>query len=288
MPELPEIETVKEQLASRIAGKKIIKIEILEKKQFIGDKTKIIGKKIDRLWRRAKMLAVDIDKLVLLIHLKMTGQIIYLDDNNKSISVGGHPLPFSSAQLPNKTTRVVIELSDHSWLFFNDLRKFGWMKVLAKRKVTRELSALGPEPLGEEFSLEYLRNTLSKTRRAIKTILMDQAKIAGIGNIYASEALFEAGIDPRRKANSLLDQEVADLHQAIRRILAKAIKYDGTSAADRVYVKPDAFPGRYQNFLKVYQREGEKCLVCAGKIKRVIQVNRSTFFCPKCQKSVDS
>jgi len=283
MPELPEVETVKKELAKRIIGQKIVQVKILEKKQFFGDPELIIGQKIVKLWRRAKILAVDINGLTLLIHLKMTGQIIYLSSKKKLISVG-HPLPFGPDQLPNKMTRIIIGLDDGSRLFFNDLRKFGWLKVLTKKQAESELSSLGPEPLGKDFTLKYFINSLKKTRRTVKTVLLDQAVVAGIGNIYANEALFEAEIDPRRQANSLSDQEIAKLHQAIKRILLEAINYGGTSAADQAYIKPDTSPGRYQEKLRVYQRNGQKCYRCGGIIARFNQNGRSTFWCPGCQK----
>ena len=283
MPELPEVETVKKELAKRIIGQKIVQVKILEKKQFFGDPELIIDQKIVKLWRRAKILAVDINGLTLLIHLKMTGQIIYLSSKKKLISVG-HPLPFGPDQLPNKMTRIIIGLDDGSRLFFNDLRKFGWLKVLTKKQTRAELSNLGPEPLGKDFTLKYFINSLKKTRRTVKTVLLDQAVVAGIGNIYANEALFEAEIDPRRQANSLSDQEIAKLHQAIKRILLEAINYGGTSAADQAYIKPDTSPGRYQEKLRVYQRNGQKCYRCGGIIARFNQNGRSTFWCPGCQK----
>jgi len=283
MPELPEVETVKKELAKRIIGQKIVQVKILEKKQFFGDPELIIDQKIVKLWRRAKILAVDINGLTLLIHLKMTGQIIYLSNKKKLISVG-HPLPFGPDQLPNKMTRIIIGLDDGSRLFFNDLRKFGWLKVLTKKQAESELSSLGPEPLGKDFTLKYFINSLKKTRRTVKTVLLDQAVVAGIGNIYANEALFEAEIDPRRQANSLSDQEIAKLHQAIKRILLEAINYGGTSAADQAYIKPDTSPGRYQEKLRVYQRNGQKCYRCGGIIARFNQNGRSTFWCPGCQK----
>jgi len=284
MPELPEVETVKRKLEKRIVGSRINQIKILERKQFLGDPQKILGQRIKGLWRRAKILAIDVGNFSLLIHLKMTGQIIYLPgDKGKLISVG-HPLPFSSDRLPNNTTRIVIGLDDGSWLFFNDLRKFGWLKVLTGEQVVRELSGLGPEPLGEDFTLELFRQKLTGTRRAIKIVLLDQSIVAGIGNIYANETLFKAGIDPRRRADSLSLQDLIRLYRAIKSILAAAIEHNGTSAADRAYLGPDALPGHYQDFLKVYQREGERCSRCGGKVRKIIQANRSTYFCPGCQK----
>lgn len=284
MPELPEVETVKRQLEKRIVGRKINQIKILEKKQFFGNPEKILGQKINRLWRRAKILAIDIGDFNLLVHLKMTGQIIYLPgDKGRLISVG-HPLPFSPVQLPNNTTRVIIGLDDGSRLFFNDLRKFGWLKLLTGNQVEEELSGLGPEPLGEDFTFEEFRRKLAETRRAIKVVLLDQSVVAGIGNIYANEVLFLAQIDPHRQASLISSREAAVLYRAIKKILSEAISCGGTSAADQAYVQPDASLGRYQEKLKVYQREGEECFRCGGTIKRFRQGGRSTFWCPGCQK----
>jgi formamidopyrimidine-DNA glycosylase len=284
MPELPEVETVRRQLEKRIVGSKISRIKILEEKQFFGDPKEILGRKIKGLWRRAKILAIDIDDFSLLIHLKMTGQIIYLPGDKGDLISVGHPLPFSPDRLPNNTTRIIIGLGDGSRLFFNDLRKFGWLKVLTSDQVKEVLLGLGPEPLGEDFTLGLFRQKLAKTKRAIKLALLDQAIVAGIGNIYANETLFKAGIDPRRRANSLSFKELTRLYRAIRSILAAAIEHGGTSAADQAYLKPDALPGHYQNFLKVYQREGEECFRCDGRVMKITQANRSTYFCPGCQK----
>ncbi|MDD3531724.1 MAG: bifunctional DNA-formamidopyrimidine glycosylase/DNA-(apurinic or apyrimidinic site) lyase [Candidatus Shapirobacteria bacterium] len=283
MPELPEVETVRRELEKRIVGKKIAKIEVLEKKQFLGDPKKVVGREIKSIWRRAKVLVIDINGLILLVHLKMTGQIIYLSNKKRLVSVG-HPLPFILNQLPNKTTRLVINLDDSSRLFFNDLRKFGWFKLLTKKQAEVELADFGPEPLGKDFTLRYFINSLGRTRRVVKMALLDQRLVAGIGNIYASEVLFAARVSPRRQANSLSDQEISRLYRAIKEILSEAIDYGGTSAADQAYVRPDASPGRYQNKLGVYQREGKPCYSCGGIVKKIKQNNRSTFWCPGCQK----
>ena len=165
------------------------------------------------------------------------------------------------------------------------MRKFGWIKVIPDQKSEQKKEEYGPEPLEEKFTLEYLQDIFSKTRRAIKIVLMDQKKIAGLGNIYANEALFEAGIDPRRPANSLTYQEITKLYEAIIKVLQAAIKAGGTSAADDAYIKPDATPGGYQCYLKVYQQAGKPCPRCQkGIIKRLNLAGRGTFFCPRCQK----
>ena len=147
-----------------------------------------------------------------------------------------------------------------------------------------ELGDLGPEPLGENFTISYLEKAFAKTRRAIKKVLMDQKIMAGIGNIYACEILFRAKIDPRRLANSLNTEEIKNIHKAIIFILKEAIKYHGTSAADEAYIQPDTEPGRYKSKLRVYNRAGKKCFYCSGIVERIKQAGRSTYFCPKCQK----
>jgi len=287
MPELPEVETIKRDLSKNLVGKKIAAVKILEKKQFIGDPKQIIGAKVKKVFRRAKTLGLVLDNnLTLLFHLKLTGQIIFFTDHRLSSElVLPSPLPFADNKLPGKTTRIIIEFADGSRLFFNDLRKFGWIKIIPDQKLEQKEEEYGPEPLEEEFTLEYLQDIFSKTRRAIKIVLMDQKKIAGLGNIYANEALFEAGIDPRRPANSLTSQEIDKLYQAIIKILKAAIKAGGTSAADDAYVKPDATPGGYQRYLRVYQQAGKPCLRCGrGTIQRINLGGRGTFFCPRCQK----
>lgn len=277
MPELPEVETIKNQLSEQLVGKEITAVQIKSNKQFHGGKDKIVGAKITRVWRRAKRLGLDLDNdRILLIHLKMTGQLIFEGD-----------------ELPDKTTRIIFTFDDGSQLFFNDLRKFGWIKVLKEQEKLinqgdypdlEELADLGPEPLGDNFSLDYLKKAFAKTRRAVKKVLLDQEVIAGIGNIYSSEILFQAGVDPRRPANKLSSEEIKKIYQMIPVVLQEAIAAGGTTAGDESYRQADASEGNYQNKLRVYQREGQECPRCDGKIKRIKQGGRSTFFCPKCQK----
>jgi len=286
MPELPEVETIKRQLAKDVVGKKIAKIKILSAKQFIGKPDDVIGARIINVWRRAKLLGFDLDNQnTILAHLKLTGQFVFVADHKKAAVVKmPRPLPFADNQLPGRTTRIVLRFTDGSRLFFNDLRKFGWIKIVKSSKLKVQSLGYGPEPLGKEFTLEYLERVFAKTRRAIKIVLMDQKKIAGIGNIYANEALFEAKIDPRRPANSLDGIEIRHLRQAVIKVLREGIKYGGTTAADDAYIRPDGTLGKYQQKLNIYQREGEPCSNCGSKVLRIKQGGRSTFFCPICQK----
>ncbi len=189
---------------------------------------------------------------------------------------------------------MIIHFDDNSVLLFNDFRKFGWMRVIkisdlkysggARPRFARQLLNLGIDPLGKKFTAEKLEEILAKSRRPIKLVLLDQEKIAGIGNIYANEALFLAKISPLRAANTLERREIKKLHQAIITVLRKGIRFGGTSAADGAYLRPTGEPGEFQKHLKVYQRERESCFVCGGKIKRTNLGGRGTFFCPHCQK----
>jgi formamidopyrimidine-DNA glycosylase len=281
MPELPEIETIKRYLEKDLIGRKIKDVKILNKKSFLGDKKKILNSKILKIERRGKMLIfkLDADKrgsqrrlmrinsigLNLVFHLKLTGQLIFLN--------------FLRNSEIKKYTRVLFIL-DKGFLIFNDARKFGWVKVLDDEDLNKELSKIGKEPF--DLSFKYLKEIFSKTKRPIKIVLMEQRKIAGLGNIYANEALFLAKIYPLKPANKLKDNEIKNLLLAIKKVIKKAIKLQGTSF--RFYVKPDESKGSYQEEFLVYQRKNEKCLRCKSKIKYIKIGGRGTFYCPRCQK----
>jgi len=264
MPELPEVETIKRSLQKSIIGKKITGVTVLLAKQFQGKKEDVIGEKITGVERRGKILKISLSNgKNLLIHFKLSGQLVW-----------GHPA---------KTTHVIFDI-DGEKLFFNDLRQFGWIKVVDEAGVTKEVGKLGPEPFDKEFTVDYLRQIFSKTAKPIKLVLMDQEKIAGIGNIYANDALFEAGIMPTRPSKSLKDEEINKLKNSIIKVLEDGLKYGGSSAADEAYVKPSGEKGEYQKHFRVYQRDGQKCLKCGGMVKRIDLGGRGTFYCPICQK----
>ena len=281
MPELPEIETIKRYLEKDLIGRKIKGVKVLNKKSFIGDKKKILNSKILKIERKGKMLIfkLDTDKrgsqrrlmrinsigLNLVFHLKLTGQLIFYN--------------FLRNSEIKKYTRVIFIL-DKGLLIFNDARKFGWVKVLDDEDLNYELSKIGKEPF--DLNFKYLKEIFSKTKRPIKIVLMDQEKIAGLGNIYANEALFLAKIHPLKPANKLKDSEIRNLLLAIKKVIKKAIKLQGTSF--RFYVKPDESKGSYQEEFLVYQRNDEKCLRCKSKIKYIKIGGRGTFYCPRCQK----
>jgi formamidopyrimidine-DNA glycosylase len=297
MPELPEIETIKRYLEKDLIGRKIEEVKVLNKKSFIGDKKKILNSKILKIERKGKMLifklaadkhrsqrgltpidVVNADKrrltrinskgLNLLFHLKLTGQLLFLN--------------FLRNSEIKKYTRVIFIL-DKGFLIFNDARKFGWVKVLDDEDLSKELSKIGKEPF--DLSFKYLKEIFSKTKRPIKIVLMDQEKIAGLGNIYANEALFLTKIHPLKPANKLKDNEIKNLLSAIKKVIKKAIKLQGTSF--RFYVKPDESKGSYQEEFLVYQRKDEKCLRCKSKIKYIKIGGRGSFYCPRCQRDTD-
>jgi formamidopyrimidine-DNA glycosylase len=281
MPELPEIETIKRYLEKDLIGRKIKDVKILNKKSFLGDKKKILNSKILKIERKGKMLIfkLNTDKrgsqrrlrrinsigLNLVFHLKLTGQLIFLN--------------FLRNSEIKKYTRVLFVL-DKGFLIFNDARKFGWIKVLDDKNLNNELSKIGKEPF--DLNFKYLKEIFSKTKRPIKIVLMNQEKISGLGNIYANEALFLSKIHPLKPANKLKDDEIKNLLSAIKKVIKKAIKLQGTSF--RFYVKPDESKGSYQEEFLVYQRKDEKCLRCKSKIKYVKIGGRGSFYCLRCQK----
>lgn len=278
MPELPEVETIKRSLEKKLIGKIISNVNVLEKKQFIGDKKTLLNKKITSLIRKGKILTLNFsNSLFLSIHLKLSGQLLYADKLNQAVFKNIIPRTDTN-KMPGKTTRIIINFKDKSALFFNDLRKFGWMKLGNKPEAPK-----GPDALSKDFTLDYFQKAILSTKKPIKILLMEQNKIAGIGNIYANDALFEARINPLRKASSLTVQEIKKLYNTTLAILNEGIVNKGSSGADEMYVLPDGSKGGYQYHFRVYQREGEQCPNCQDKVKRIKQGGRSTFFCPKCQ-----
>ncbi len=292
MPELPEVETVRRDLNSRLIGQRFLKVEVYDFKNVAPSATflakNLVGLKIKEFSRRGKLLIVNFSKsdFKLLIHLKMTGQLIYED--RKDLLAGGHSLSESSLKdsiggdLPNRFTRVFFELSS-SKLFFNDLRKFGYIKLIKEEELKRVLQiAYGPEPFDKEFSLKFLKDLLSRHKISIKALLLKQEAIAGLGNIYVDESLFLAKIKPNRLCSSLKVEEIKNLRLAILKVLKKAIEKRGTTFSNFVDTKGEG--GNYSQYLKVFNRQGENCLVCREKIVKIKLAGRGTHYCPKCQK----
>jgi len=283
MPELPEVETIKRSLQKSVVGKKITNVEVLLAKQFQGKKEDVVGTKIEGIERRGKILKISLSNgKNLLIHFKLSGQLVWVPKTGERVTLG-HPIPFAGTELPAKTTHVIFDI-DGGQLFFNDLRQFGWIKVVDEAGVAKEIGKLGIEPFDKEFTIKYLAQIFSRTSKPIKLVLMEQEKIAGIGNIYANDALFEAGILPTRPSKSLKDEEINKLRNSIVKVLEDGLKYGGSSAADEAYIKPSGEAGEYQKHFRVYQRDGQKCLKCGGIVKRIKIGGRGTFYCPNCQK----
>ncbi|MFZ5932703.1 MAG: bifunctional DNA-formamidopyrimidine glycosylase/DNA-(apurinic or apyrimidinic site) lyase [Patescibacteria group bacterium] len=271
MPELPEVETIRRQLEKHLAGHKILGVDITVAKIFPQGKERVVGGKIKSVRRLGKVLIVDLTNgYSFLVHLKLTGQIIYASPK------------FPNE--PNKFTHVVFTLDRGAKLFFNDSRKFGWIKVEKTADVAKEsfVKKLGPEPL-RDLTAKGLGAIVSASRRPIKILLMDQTKVSGVGNIYANDALWLAKISPRRPANSLTADETKALFRAILKVLADGIKYQG--ASDQWYVTAEGKKGSYQEHFLAYGREGEPCERChKAKFVKISLGGRGTYICPVCQR----
>lgn len=310
MPELPEVETVKRGLERTIISKTVQAVLVRVPKLFPDDQQVIeqvlVGAKVLAITRRAKVLLIELSSgWSLAIHLKMTGQLIVVRSKDKKIRsgqvqktldstsfVGGHPEKAYEQPLPHQHTHVIISFTDGTQLFFNDLRKFGWLRLFPREVVNHtyhltlvaflDSLQLGPEPLSEDFTLEYLLYLLKKRSIPIKQLLLEQQGIAGIGNIYADEALFYAKIDPKRPAASLKRAEVARLYAGIQVVLERGIEFGGTSK--NTYLNVEGTKGEMQKYLMVYGREGLSCKECGTLIERIKLGQRSSHFCPRCQK----
>ncbi len=282
MPELPEVETLRRDLARVVIGKIISHAEFLWVKSLHFSLPKkfnaqIKNQKIISVERRAKILNFELlNNFKIAVHLKMTGQLIYKPTKGKLV-IGGHPGD------PTKHTRVIFHFTDGSKLYFNDLRKFGWIKLIPNGDWPKFTAHLGPEPLEKNFTLKYFESILTKhPKKKIKQFLLDQTLISGIGNIYADESLFASKVLPSRTVNKLNESEINLLYQNIKKILKLAITKGGTSIRD--YRRAGGEEGGFAKFLKVYDRAGDKCLTCAKMIQKVKQNGRGTHFCPTCQK----
>jgi formamidopyrimidine-DNA glycosylase len=280
MPELPEVETIARRLREVVIGKKIHSISIFREKSFQGVPETLVGATIQDITRRSKILQFHFDRPEkLLVHLKMTGQLIYVDAHTRL--GGGHPTQDWLQELPTKHTRVELGLSDSAKLFFNDLRVFGWLRVLTPEEVEKELSALGPDIIDAAVTPKYLEEMFKKRSVPIKQLVMDNAIAAGVGNIYANDALNMARISPFRPANTLSKEEIEKLYTALTTVISRGIELGGATIHSFRHV--DGFAGDYQDEVLTYGREGESCKNCSGIIIRKKQGGRSTFYCPNCQ-----
>ena len=295
MPELPEVETVRRGLAPVMEGARIVKVEVRRgdlrwplAKDFAK---RIAGATVDGLGRRAKYLIADLSSGdVLMMHLGMSGSFHIIQDA-KNEKRNARPGDFHHARGKiGAHDHVIFHMSNGATVTFNDPRRFGSMKLVARAKLDKEplLSALGPEPLGNEFDAGVLAKACAGKKTSLKAALLDQRVVAGLGNIYVCEALYRAHLSPKRQASTIADRKGAPneravaLVDAIKVVLHDAIKAGGSSLRD--HRQADGTLGYFQHSFRVYDREGEPCQDCKGTIKRIVQSGRSTFYCPGCQK----
>ena len=287
MPELPEVETVARGLRRLIVGKNIVKVSHDNAKSFPNSLVEVnnfmVGANIGGVRRRAKVIIIDLDdSWSLVAHLFMTGQMVYRGEENWG---AGHPNDDFLAELPVRATRVQIEFSDGSKLFFNDQRKFGWMKLLPTAEIKNMpfFVKVGPEPLEDSFTLEnFIDRFKRKKRSAIKAALLDQSVIAGVGNIYADESLWRAQIHPETRVESLDSSEFKRLYEAVRYVMNLSIEKGGSTA--RNYVNADGGKGNYLDYANVFRKEGSLCARCGSEIIKTRVAGRGTHICPVCQK----
>lgn len=292
MPELPEVEVVRMGLESLLVGACLTELDVLNPKVVVASPAQqksLKGQTIQSFKRRAKYLIVELSQDRLLIHLRMTGQLLMVPPDAQSSEAELLPLPFTYYQRPltsvvDKHTHGVFHFDTGFQLAYRDVRKFGRVLVLSAKELEAwpALLKLGPEPLGPDFKLANLTALLRVTGRSIKAFLLDQTKIAGLGNIYVDEALFLAQVRPERVARSLTKAEIKRLFQAIPFVLQKGIDAGGTSLKD--YLHPDGQRGTHQDHLFVYGRTGGACLHCQTPLIKTVVAQRGTHYCPKCQK----
>lgn len=330
MPELPEVETIRRELERDILNRRIGRVEVLATKTIHGKATDFVkqltGNSITVINRRGKLLILDLKKggYKLLIHLKMTGQLVYQD--KKKLVFGGHNISEYDLVVPNRFTRVVFHFqpkAGKSALYFNDMRRFGFMKLVQNEAVPALVNkSYGLDALDPKFSAKYLAEVLKRrVKTSIKAALLDQKHLAGIGNIYADEACFGARILPNRRVSSLSSKEINDLYRAIKHVLQLAIKHGGTtftsarsprqslwrsagrSASAKAashplaghFVHSDKGRGNFTEYLKVFDRKGKHCLRCLAMrdparrdkiptIQKTRLAGRGTHFCPECQR----
>lgn len=288
MPELPEVETIKRGLEPLITGQKLADVEISWAKSFPASpdliKQFVVGAAVKDVERRAKVLIWNLDNgYSLLFHLKMTGQMVYVKADGERLA-GGHPSDSMSKPLPDNSTRAIFSFTSGDKLFFNDQRKFGWVKLEQTADVIKDplIARLGPEPLTSEWSVERLASSVKKHARApIKAIILDQSTVSGIGNIYADESLHLAKIHPARLGGSLTQAEIKRLHTSIRDIIAAGIAHGGTSFAH--YVNSLGGKGDYLAQARVFKKDGTPCPVCGTEIIKLRVAGRGTHICPQCQ-----
>jgi formamidopyrimidine-DNA glycosylase len=287
MPELPEVETVRLGLMRLLPGKRMQSVQATWPKSFPNSEADVqrylIGAIVTTVKRRAKVLIIELDtNYSLIIHLKMTGQLVFRDGTMRFGA--GHPNHSLVGDLPDKSTRVIFTFTDGAQLFFNDQRKFGWIRLLPTAAVPDVdfFKKVGPEPLEANFSAaDFIARIRRRPKSPIKAVLLDQTVIAGVGNIYADESLYAAQIHPLKRVADVPDDQLAVLYTELRRILRLSIEKGGST--DRNYVDAEGKRGSYLSFAKVFRREGQPCQRCGATIVKMRAAGRGTHICPVCQ-----
>ena len=281
MPELPEVETVKRRLKEILPGKIIQSIKVLHEKSFRGEESSLEGQEVKDVTRKAKIIRIHLpNEQNLLTHLKMTGQLIFTDNGTRV--GGGHPTADWVKDLPSSHTRLVYDFTDGSKLYFNDQRIFGWMRLMSDEEVVTEFAKYGPDINEDSLTVEYLKDKFKNRRIPIKQAIMMNPIVAGLGNIYACDALNIAQISPFRPAQSLDDCELKSLLKAAKQVIEEGLEYGGTTY-DGKYVHVDGMSGSYQDIMRVYGKEGGRCQQCGGEIVKEKIGGRGTYFCRDCQ-----
>ena len=288
MPELPEVETVRLGLARLLPGRVITAVQHDTAKSFPNNPNEVashlIGATVEQVDRRGKALIIELNTgFSLLTHLKMTGQLVFREPEGEQFGAG-HPNDSLIGDLPDKSTRVIFDFADGSHLYFNDQRKFGWVKFMRSEQVPDEpfMLKLGPEALSEDFTFEDFRARLKRRpRTSIKAAILDQSVLAGVGNIYADEGLFAARIHPSTPVEKVSAVKLKRLYVALREVMQLSISLGGSS--DKNYVDVAGRKGSYLKFAQVFRREGQPCLHCGRAIEKIRVAGRGTHVCSHCQ-----
>ena len=292
MPELPEVEVIRSGLSELIARKTIEKVNVLNAKSFQASTSSIDvfvnNSTILSVKRRAKILLIELSSgYSLIIHLKMTGQLLFRDNQNKSKNfAGGHPSDSFLSVLPDNHTRVELIFTDSTTLFFNDMRKFGWIKLLPTTELKEEkfIAKLGPEPLIGNPTPEYLKRMSRHPKSLVKAALLNQEIVAGIGNIYADEALWGAMIHPKTRVENLSKKQLENILNAAIEVMSFSINKGGST--DRNYLNAKGEKGSYLTFANVFRKEGKPCPRCGHVIEKIRVAGRGTHICSNCQQLV--
>ncbi len=307
MPELPEVETVKRGLEKLIVGKKLKSVNFDNPKSYSAAPSEtdafLLGAKIIDVRRRAKVLMIDLDsKYSLVIHLKMTGQLVFVANpaillpttydllptvaESEARFAGGHPNDSLVGNLPDKSTHVTFEFSDGSHLFFNDQRKFGWVRLIPTAEIANIdfMKRVGPEPLEADFtSGQFAVRFKRRPNSTIKAAILDQSVIAGVGNIYADESLWGARIHPATRVADVSAAKFRLLYTELRAVMNLSIEKGGST--NRNYVNAEGKKGSYMDFANVFRREGQSCARCGTEIIKLRVAGRGTHICPNCQNN---